>query len=54
MLYNVAEDTTFIKRLLAVDERWIYEYDVEIVQKSNEWRSKMSRNRHNLNSLKVL
>ena len=32
MLENVAEDPTFIKRIITGDETWVYEYNVETVQ----------------------
>ena len=35
---DVAEDSTFIKRNITGNETW--EYDVETVQESSEWRSK--------------
>ena len=39
-LDNIAEDPTFIKRIITGDETWVYEYDVETVQQSSEWRPK--------------
>ena len=42
MLYNVAEDPTFINGIITNDEKWIYEYDVGAVQQSSEWQSKIS------------
>lgn len=38
MLANVAEDPTFIKRIITGDETWVYEYDTETTQQSGEWR----------------
>ena len=40
MLANVANDLTFIKRIITGDETWVYEYDVETAQQSSEWRVK--------------
>ncbi|KAJ8951675.1 hypothetical protein NQ318_012216 [Aromia moschata] len=40
MLANVADDPTFIKRMITGDETWVYEYDVETAQQSSEWRAK--------------
>ena len=36
MLANVADDPTFIKRIITGHETWVYEYDVEIAQQSCE------------------
>ena len=36
MLANVADDPTFIKRIITGDETWVYEYDVETAQQSSE------------------
>ncbi|XP_014091877.1 protein GVQW3 [Bactrocera oleae] len=36
MLDNVAEDHTFIKRIVTGDVAWVYEYDVEAVEQSTE------------------
>ena len=40
MLNSIGEDASFIKRNITGDETWVYEYDVETVQQSSEWRSK--------------
>lgn len=41
MLDNVAENTFKpIKRISTDDKTWIYKYDSETVQQSNEWGSK--------------
>ena len=36
MLANVADDPTFIKRIITGDKMWVYEYDVETDQQSSE------------------
>lgn len=38
MLVNVAEDPTFIKRIITGAETWVYNYDVESVQQPSEWQ----------------
>ena len=35
LLDNVAEDPTFIKRIITGDKTWIYEYDVELRSKND-------------------
>ena len=40
MIDNLAEDPTFIKRIITGDETWVYVYDFKIVQKSIAWRPK--------------
>ena len=40
MLANVADDPTFIKRIITGDVTWVYEYDIETAQQSSEWRAK--------------
>ena len=51
---NVVKESSFINLIITGDETWVYEYDVENIQKSSEWRSKMSQNRKKQNSLKAL
>ena len=36
MLANVADDPTFIKRIITGDKTWVHEYDVETAQQSSE------------------
>ena len=36
MLANVADDRTFIQRIITGVETWVYEYDVETAQQSSE------------------
>ena len=36
MFDKVADDPKFIKRIISSDETWVYEYDVESAQQSNE------------------
>lgn len=43
MLDNLAEGPKFFKDIIAGDVTCIYEYDIEIVQRANEWRSKNYR-----------
>ena len=45
MLGNVTKDSTFIKRIITGDETCVYEFDVETVQKTSEFRSKSELNR---------
>ena len=40
MLANVADNPTFIKRIITGDETGVYEYDVETAQQSSEWLPK--------------
>ena len=40
MLANVADDPIFIKSIIAGDQTWVYEYDIETAQQSSEWRAK--------------
>ena len=40
MFSNVADDPTFIKRIITGDETSVYEYDVETAQQSSEWHAK--------------
>ena len=40
MLDNIADEPTFIKRIITGDETWVYEYDIETAQQSSKWRTK--------------
>ena len=40
MLANVADDPTFIKRIITGDQTWVYENDVKTAQQSSEQRAK--------------
>ena len=39
MLANVADDPTFIKRIITGNEKWVYEYDVETARQFSKWRT---------------
>ena len=54
MTEGEAEDPTSIKRITSNDETLVYEYDVETVQQSSEWRSKNEPKTEKPNWLKAL
>ena len=39
MLSKIDSDPSFIKRIITVDETWIYEYDTHSRHQASEWRS---------------
>ena len=58
MLANVADDPTFIKRIIIGDETWVYEYNVETALQSSEWSAKNEpkpkKPRQNWSKIKVM